>query len=158
VLPADARKKLFTPHVPTRGGDVYAYGWGVEQTRRNTTVISHNGGNGIFAADFRRNVDEKTVISVMTTASVPATAIAPRQIEALVFADATVPMPPAIVEVPPPRAPRWPAPTRSTGAARSRSSPRMTACARGLTAAPRSRCSPDSSRRADASRPSNLAR
>jgi hypothetical protein len=100
VLSGSARRKLFTPYVPTNGGDVYAYGWGVEQTRRKTTVVAHNGGNGIFAADFRRYVDEKTVIIAMTNAGVPATALAPRQLEALVFGDSPVPLPPAITDVP----------------------------------------------------------
>ena len=34
------------------------YGWTIFKTRRGTKLIAHNGGNGIFAADFRRYVDE----------------------------------------------------------------------------------------------------
>jgi CubicO group peptidase (beta-lactamase class C family) len=97
VLSATERAKLVTPYVPTPGGDVYAYGWGVEQTPRGTTVISHNGGNGIFFADFRRYVDEKTVIIVLgNTPVIPATFLAMNRVEPLVFNPARVPMPPAI--------------------------------------------------------------
>lgn len=102
VLSPEATAKYQTGHVPSLGGsERYAYGWGVRRTRRGTSVISHNGGNGIFAADFRRYVDENVVIIAMTNqAAVPAPQLAPRQLEALFFGDATVPMPPAGVEVP----------------------------------------------------------
>jgi CubicO group peptidase (beta-lactamase class C family) len=101
VLPAAELKKFTTPYVQTPGGDRYAYGWGVDETPRHTTVISHNGGNGIYFADFRRYVDEKTVIIALgNTPAVPATFIAMNRLEPLVFNPAMVPMPPAIVPVP----------------------------------------------------------
>lgn len=101
VLPADALRKYQTGHVKTPGGGQYAYGWGVQATRRGTTVVSHNGGNGYFFTDFRRYVDERVVIIAMTNQPVvPATQLAPRQLEALVFGDAPVVMPPVPVSVP----------------------------------------------------------
>jgi len=101
VLSAAERTKLFTPYVQTPGGDRYAYGWGVDETPRHTTVISHNGGNGIYFADFRRYVDEKTVIIALgNTPAIPATFIAVNRLEPLVFNPSMVPMPPAIVPVP----------------------------------------------------------
>ena len=101
VLPAAERTKLFTPYVQTPGGDRYAYGWGVDETPRHTTVISHNGGNGIYFADFRRYVDEKTVIIALgNTPVVPATFIAMNRLEPLVFDPSIVSMPPATVSVP----------------------------------------------------------
>jgi CubicO group peptidase (beta-lactamase class C family) len=101
VLPAAERTKFFTPYVQTPGGDRYAYGWGVDETPRHTTVISHNGGNGIYFADFRRYVDEKTVIIALgNTPVVPATFIAMSRLEPLVFNPSMVPMPPAVVSVP----------------------------------------------------------
>jgi CubicO group peptidase (beta-lactamase class C family) len=101
VLPAAERTKLFTPYVQTPGGDRYAYGWGVDETPRHTTVISHNGGNGIYFADFRRYVDEKTVIIALgNTPVVPATFIAMNRLEPLVFNPSMVPMPPTIVSMP----------------------------------------------------------
>jgi CubicO group peptidase (beta-lactamase class C family) len=100
VLPAAERTKFFTPYVQTPGGDRYAYGWGVDETPRHTTVISHNGGNGIYFADFRRYVDEKTVIIALgNTPVVPATFIAMNRLEPLVFNPSMVPMPPAVVSV-----------------------------------------------------------
>ena len=102
VLPAAERMKLFTPVVPTPGGDSYAYGWGVEKTPRGTTVIAHNGGNGIYSADFRRYVDEKTVIITMgNTPTIPAAMIGVNRIEPLIFNPDAVPMPPVTVPASP---------------------------------------------------------
>ncbi|MSO48926.1 MAG: class A beta-lactamase-related serine hydrolase [Acidobacteria bacterium] len=101
VLSADARTKYLTGHTPAGGGERYAYGWGVQTSRRGGTVITHNGGNGFFFTDFRRYVDEGVVIIAMSNQPViPATQLAPRQLEALYFNDAPVVMPPAAVEVP----------------------------------------------------------
>jgi len=101
VLSAEAVKKYQTGHVPSMGNERYAYGWGVQTTRRGTTAIAHNGGNGFFFTDFRRYVDEKVVIIAMSNQPViPATQLAPRQLEALVFGDAPVVMPPAPLSVP----------------------------------------------------------
>jgi len=101
VLPADAVKKLQTGYVEALGGERYAYGWGVQKTRRGTTVVTHNGGNGFLFTDFRRYVDEGVVIIAMSNQPVvPATQLAPRQLEALVFGDATVAPPPVPVAVP----------------------------------------------------------
>lgn len=104
VLSKEAAAKYQTGHVASLGGERYAYGWGVQQTPRGTAVITHNGGNGIFFADVRRYVDEKVVIIAMSNQPVvPATQLAPRQLEPLFFGDGTVPMPPASIEVPRPR-------------------------------------------------------
>jgi CubicO group peptidase (beta-lactamase class C family) len=64
ILSQSAKAKYFASHVaedPT-GDSYYGYGWVISQTPRNTRLIAHNGGNGIFAADFRRYVDEGAVI------------------------------------------------------------------------------------------------
>jgi CubicO group peptidase (beta-lactamase class C family) len=70
VLSSEAKKKLFTPHIVEReGGDsYYAYGWVWTKTSRNTTLITHNGGNGVFFADFYWYVDENVVLILMTNA------------------------------------------------------------------------------------------
>jgi CubicO group peptidase (beta-lactamase class C family) len=96
-----ALEQYQTGHVPTPfGGERYAYGWGVEQTRRGTRVVSHNGGNGIFFADFRRYIDEGVVIIAMTNQPViRGTELPRRQLESLVFDDAPVVMPPTPVDV-----------------------------------------------------------
>lgn len=102
VFSAEALKSYLTGHVPSLGGsEMYAYGWGVQKTRRGTTVVTHNGGNGFFAADFRRYTDEKVVIIAMSNqALIPATQLAPRQLESLYFNDAPVVLPPVGIAVP----------------------------------------------------------
>jgi CubicO group peptidase (beta-lactamase class C family) len=101
VLSADEVQKFQTGHVPSMGGGQYAYGWGVQTTRRGTKVVAHNGGNGFFFTDFRRYLDEGVVIIAMTNQpTIPATELAPRQLESLVFGDAPVVMPPVPVAVP----------------------------------------------------------
>jgi CubicO group peptidase (beta-lactamase class C family) len=101
VLSADALKSYFTGHAPSMGTEMYAYGWGVQKTRRGTTAITHNGGNGFFFTDFRRYVDEKVVIIAMSNQPViPATQLAPRQLESLYFNDAPVVIPPTGTPVP----------------------------------------------------------
>lgn len=66
ILSTAAKEKIFTPHMPEdeEGSSHYGYGWAIFKTPRNTRLISHNGGNGIFAADFRRYVDENMVLIV----------------------------------------------------------------------------------------------
>jgi CubicO group peptidase (beta-lactamase class C family) len=100
VLSADAVRKFQAGHVTSARGERYGYGWSVQTTRRGTTVIEHNGGNGYFFTDVRRYVDEKVVIIAMTNEpSIPATQLAPRELDALVFGDVPVAMPPVGVPV-----------------------------------------------------------
>ena len=71
ILSERAKEKMYRPEL--RDGEdsasYYAYGWDVHRTRRNTTLIWHNGSNGIFYADFYRYVDEGTTIIVLTNKS-----------------------------------------------------------------------------------------
>jgi CubicO group peptidase (beta-lactamase class C family) len=64
VLNAAERKKLFTPYVKEGPGadSSYAYGWAVFTTPWNTKLVAHDGGNGVFSADFRRYVDDGIVV------------------------------------------------------------------------------------------------
>lgn len=63
VLPESAKKKLFAPHVLEEEGSdwYYGYGWVNVKTPRGTTLLMHNGGDGVFAADYRRYIDENVV-------------------------------------------------------------------------------------------------
>lgn len=61
VLSAQAKEKLFAPHVPEgpERTSFYGYGWTLFTTRRKTRLIAHNGGIGEhFYADLRLYADE----------------------------------------------------------------------------------------------------
>ena len=101
ILPKEAKARMFTPHVPEdeEGSSHYGYGWAIFKTPRNTRLISHNGGNGIFNADFRRYVDDGVVLIIGSNRqdfrSIPA--VGP--ITRLIF-NADYSAPPAVVRVP----------------------------------------------------------
>jgi len=100
VLDAAERTKLFTPWVPEEGGmSYYAYGWAIMKTPRRTTLITHNGGNGVFVAELQRFVDESVYVFI---ASSVAEQTATRWLD---WTDAAIfgrpaPMPPAVVPLP----------------------------------------------------------
>jgi CubicO group peptidase (beta-lactamase class C family) len=64
VLCAAAKKKMFTPHVAEGPGaeSFYGYGWSISTAPWGKKVVEHNGGNGVFSADFRRYVDDGIVV------------------------------------------------------------------------------------------------
>jgi CubicO group peptidase (beta-lactamase class C family) len=101
VLSAAARGKYTTPYVPEgpEARSFYAYGWAVFTTPRNTKLVAHNGGNGVFAADFRRYVDEKTVVIAMSNGEVAAIDLTP-VLDAICFGQPFV-MPPAVTTLAP---------------------------------------------------------
>jgi CubicO group peptidase (beta-lactamase class C family) len=68
ILSEEARKKHYTRHIEEDGGGgtYYGYGWAIFPTPRNTDLITHNGGNGIFFADFLRYLEEDITIVFMT--------------------------------------------------------------------------------------------
>jgi CubicO group peptidase (beta-lactamase class C family) len=107
ILSKEAKAKMFTPHVPEdeEGSSHYGYGWAIFETPRNTRLISHNGGNGIFHADFRRYVDDGVVLIIGSNRqdfrSIPA--VGP--ITRLIF-NADYSAPPAVVRVEPSAASR----------------------------------------------------
>jgi hypothetical protein len=69
VLPKSAKDKYFKPHVPERpvGRSHYGYGWVIDQTPRGTKVITHNGSNGIFAADCYRFIDDNVFLFIASS-------------------------------------------------------------------------------------------
>lgn len=70
ILSDEAKEKYFAPHVDEGFGDAfYGYGWVNFTTQRGTRLLAHNGGNGIFSADFRRYVDDDVVIFHATNSS-----------------------------------------------------------------------------------------
>ena len=93
ILSKTAKQKLFAPHIresEKADSSFYGYGWSIGTTARKTKQIAHNGSvNEIFQADFRRYVDEKLVIIVMTNSlseAQGAIAVGP-QIAKLIFDD-----------------------------------------------------------------------
>lgn len=104
ILSKEAKAKMFTPHMPEdeEGSSHYGYGWAIFETPRKTRLIAHNGGNGIFHADFRRYVDDGVVLIIGSNRqdfrSIPA--VGP--ITRLIF-DADYTPPPAVVKAAPGR-------------------------------------------------------
>lgn len=100
VLTASSRRKFMTGHVSEgeQGDSKYAYGWAVHPSERGTRVVEHNGGNGIYVAEFRRFVDEG--ITLFVTSSVAEISASPvvDAVESLVFGGA-VELPPAVVAI-----------------------------------------------------------
>ncbi len=62
ILSADAKRKIFSPQIKMDSNSFYGYGWSLQKTPRGTNLIEHNGGDGIFFADFRRYIDENVVV------------------------------------------------------------------------------------------------
>jgi CubicO group peptidase (beta-lactamase class C family) len=66
ILSKEARDKMFAQHMREApfSRSYYGYGWSIATTVRGTRLIAHNGGNGIFFANFRRYVDDDVVVIV----------------------------------------------------------------------------------------------
>ncbi len=99
ILSKEAKTKLFTPYVKEgpNADSYYAYGWAVFTTPRKTRLIAHNGGNGVFFADFRRYIDENVAIYAHSNAEVSAIDVT-NVVPTLVFGGAYT-LPPAVVEI-----------------------------------------------------------
>jgi CubicO group peptidase (beta-lactamase class C family) len=66
VLSPESMKKLWAPHVSEGGNTFYGYGWSIAKAPDGTKIITHNGGNGIFFADFAIVPDAGLVVFLMT--------------------------------------------------------------------------------------------
>lgn len=101
VLSKAARTKFVTPYVAEGPEAIshYAYGWAIFTTPRKTRLVAHNGGNGVFAADFRRYVDENVVIYAASNAE--PTAIALTEVLPAVVFGAPYTMPPEVARLEP---------------------------------------------------------
>jgi len=98
LLSAAAKQKIFTPYIREGEGadSFYGYGWAIFETPRGTRLIAHNGGNGIFAADFRRYVDENVVYFIASNAGMSAIRVS-NNIARIVFGMPYT-MPPEVVQ------------------------------------------------------------
>lgn len=71
VFTDSTRRKFMTGYVNEgpAGLSQYAYGWAVSKTSRGTRLVEHNGGNGVYVADFLRFVDDSATLFVTSTVS-----------------------------------------------------------------------------------------
>jgi CubicO group peptidase (beta-lactamase class C family) len=97
ILSDAAKEKLYGRHVREYedGDSWYGYGWVTWPTPRGTRLVSHNGGNGIFYADFLRFLDEDVTIFVATNRATRAAGRLGWTIADLVFDSAQDSPPPA---------------------------------------------------------------
>lgn len=102
VLSDSSRRKFMTGYVNEGpdGQSQYAYGWAVIKTARGTRLVTHNGGNGVYVAEFLRFVDDSVTIFVTSTVSELTATQAVRVISRIVFGQ-SYELPPERVAVTP---------------------------------------------------------
>jgi len=102
VLSKEERTKYVKPYVAEgpRGLSHYAYGWAVSKSARGTTVVQHNGGNGIYVAEFVRFPDEDAMLFVTSTDTALTATPVVEALEKLLFGG-TVVQPPRVVALEP---------------------------------------------------------
>jgi CubicO group peptidase (beta-lactamase class C family) len=92
VLPKKVKEKYFTPYVKTPSlpgmNWFYGYGWRIEKTPRNTTVIWHGGDGAAFHSDARWFADEHVVIIMATNVAEHRASTISRQLGDLIFSNA----------------------------------------------------------------------
>jgi CubicO group peptidase (beta-lactamase class C family) len=104
VLSKEERAKYFKPYVAEgpRGLSHYAYGWAVSKSARGTSVVQHNGGNGIYVAEFMRFPDEDAMLFLTSTdTGLTATPVV-EVLERILFGGQPV-LPPRVVDLAPGR-------------------------------------------------------
>jgi len=104
VLSKGARAKYFAPYVAEgpRGLSHYAYGWAVSKSARGTTVVQHNGGNGVYVAEFLRFPDEDAMLFLTSTDTTLAATPVVEVLEGILFGGKAA-LPPRVVDVAPDR-------------------------------------------------------
>jgi CubicO group peptidase (beta-lactamase class C family) len=101
VLSDSSRRKFTTGYVNEGpdGESQYAYGWAVMKTPRGTRLVTHNGGNGIYVAEFLRFVDEGVSVFLTSTVAELTATQALRVLQRIVFGQ-PYELPPERVRVP----------------------------------------------------------
>jgi len=71
ILSAAEKTKMFRAQVSEGMGSdgFYGYGWSIGQSAWGSRLIEHNGGNGVFYADFLRYVDDNIAVILSTNDS-----------------------------------------------------------------------------------------
>lgn len=100
ILDASAKKKYYHPHIKEdeSGSSFYGYGWAIFPTPRNTQLITHNGGNGIFFADFLRYLTEDITIILLSNKSSNHTERVAMQIAGVLLVDNFEPLLPSDIK------------------------------------------------------------
>jgi hypothetical protein len=104
VLSKEARAKYFKPYVAEgpRGLSHYAYGWAVSTSARGTTVVQHNGGNGVYVAEFVRFPDEDAMLLLTSTDTTLTATPVVEVLEQILFGGKAA-FPPRVVDIAPER-------------------------------------------------------
>jgi len=68
VLDAETRKLMETAFVPENEAQTsfYGYGWAIINSSSDSKIVTHNGSNGIYFADFIRNVEDDIVVIALS--------------------------------------------------------------------------------------------
>ena len=119
VLKPESVAKAWTPHVSEGGDSSYGYGWSIRTFPDGIKVITHNGGNGIFFADYAIVPKLNLVIFIQTNvlADLPA---APRLLERIgsrILAGRPFPDLPKVIDIPQERLAPYAGVYRMTGGA-----------------------------------------
>ncbi len=71
ILSKEARAKYFKAQVAEgpEGDTFYGYGWVIIPHEKRGTIITHNGGNGVFFADFWNLTETNNTVIVLSNAS-----------------------------------------------------------------------------------------
>lgn len=101
VLSSASRQKLFTPHVSEgpRSGSFYGYGWAIFKDPQGGKLVAHNGGDGVFAADFRRYVDAGLVVFIASSDQAYRAWHVSEPLEAILFSKSYT-LPPRLAPIP----------------------------------------------------------
>ena len=94
ILSAENMERLTRPYIAETPDESshYAYGWAIFRSARDTKIVSHNGGNGIFFHDFLWLPEEDVVILFSTNGVRPGLELAWR-IERMMFDPSYQPKP-----------------------------------------------------------------
>ncbi|NQY36145.1 MAG: serine hydrolase [Alteromonadaceae bacterium] len=70
VLSQSLTDELTSPYILAKDGgpSYYAYGWAIDNSDRNTKIVSHKGGNRVFFHDFIWVQEEDALILFSTNA------------------------------------------------------------------------------------------
>jgi len=68
VLKAETKQIMETAYVPENEAETsfYGYGWAIHKSPDNSKVVTHNGSNGIYFADFIRYIDDDIVVIALS--------------------------------------------------------------------------------------------